>query len=751
MQEIENDPALDGVSSETFDVEICGPDQINLEILDLPGQRTMDGLNQSRKIDALAAKFARNPDNYVIAVVECKADAATLDTLKCIHDQIMAAQFDPTEGVPPPYTRKEEWIHRALIVVNKFDQILHRDGVATTPALKQCIDSYRRHLGNNFVIAALRANNMGWNDSSKLTENLQQANELEQTWLDKVLLSTEMDPGMRHAWDTWKYSEVFGQPVIVRRLIERWQSTIDHQMCNIESVLVRAVSKSESIAERLRKQLNYLQKDKPWLDQSVQKCLYSYWHDFCSTWRTLCDPCTRGCIPHHEFAQSLPEVPHQLNLTSCLSEHDSTQYEESIRIWKSYSTSTHSHFYRGEDVSCDLRADLKHAEEEWQRWHVFQQFARRQLDAASSNDDGAQLEQHSLTYLPFQDSVRQIIADFEACYAQRDLLRAAKGVDAVARLWKVFLYFIHGYSASTVSDDELRALRDPFTNTYSVNAAVSMVRKRMLMDVLNGMQPFIGTLKGMFRRYPMHVHRLLVGAYTDVHRPPKYRVLWGQQAFQDAITELFYRKIDERLDRVQTMWERNVRAMADSMAADLPIRFLMGYMSTPHEDMLLPSRSRDPPPRATSEIASHIRALPQDNGVQLVSADSPDVVKLTREEQKRDVLRTVRHELRDMFHITEDDRRRAVFGAVDMAVGANMQPEPQNPSNPNTEYIRNCAQEYYYLGMFMVRTCAMCLDAHLTCGVCACLLVGGNAVRVAPHVAVHVSTLRAFRRLRGRV
>lgn len=91
-----SDPNSKTFSNDVLKIEICGPDQEHLSVIDVPGifKKTTEGLTTKSDMDmvrSMVSNYMKNPRAVILAVIPANVDIATQEILE------MAAECD-TEG-----------------------------------------------------------------------------------------------------------------------------------------------------------------------------------------------------------------------------------------------------------------------------------------------------------------------------------------------------------------------------------------------------------------------------------------------------------------------------------------------------------------------------------------------------------------------------------------------------------------------------------------------------------------------------
>ncbi len=88
-----SDQGADNFSDDVLKIEICGPNQQHLSVIDVPGifRNTTEGVTTDADIEVvrnMVNHYMKNPRSVILAVVPANVDIATQEILK------MAAKFD---------------------------------------------------------------------------------------------------------------------------------------------------------------------------------------------------------------------------------------------------------------------------------------------------------------------------------------------------------------------------------------------------------------------------------------------------------------------------------------------------------------------------------------------------------------------------------------------------------------------------------------------------------------------------------
>lgn len=395
-------------------------------------------------------------------------------------------------------------------------------------------------------------------------------------------------------------------------------------------------------------------------------------------------------------------------------------------------------------LGSDLSQDMDHAKDLWRAWALYNSADRTAPLPGLPSVVGSFEEKE-------EDSIdiTSILDGFEGSPALDTTINGWHiGYMSFKRLLTVFSYLLYSYDAQSIADKTVAVSRDPDTGVINTAHVVLQVAKVMLQHAQTGMPALTLSLQKTFARYaefvsadvPVHFRarkpcsqqisllalqatkELLFGppGLSDAfegqpgrcRRPgPKYAALrlpGKLEQVQEAVTTVYEDLLWERLCELEHAWSMNLSAMAEGLEADLPAKFLMGFVATPLEN-LVPTKealTRRENAAEHAQVAAgkkveppRFHIDPPANQAKPAKESNPQHAENKREEQKRDVLRRFR------AFIQESLQRRdgtCEFTMADAALGGMMQPYPVDTLNPDVAYIKNAGREYYYFAIFQV-------------------------------------------------
>jgi hypothetical protein len=275
------------------------------------------------------------------------------------------------------------------------------------------------------------------------------------------------------------------------------------------------------------------------------------------------------------------------------------------------------------------------------------------------------------------------------------------------------------YDASGISDRQLHQIVNVGAGNYDAGTAMLNVARTMLQHAQQGMGALIATLHDVFKDYSIMVQHELLGPKVingKSYQSPKYAFLATEKRVETTIHKAFETILMQRLRRVQDLWDANIRAMAAQMEVDMPVRFIMGYLGTPLEE-LVPEKERLTAPTIKDSVeylAKHgkdlssvpVAEIREGKGAKIKTVVRAPEPTDERENEKRMSLKLFRGFIRTAFQSAKGggSAPEPVFNAADAATGGFQDAYMQELGNPNTTYLRNAGREYYYFAIFQVRT-----------------------------------------------